>query len=82
VVRLWVAALAVCLTATAAAAFRLGPGFVDRQRSAAHVLAVEGGDGRLGFLIAAHLHKAEALGPAGIPVHDHLRRLHGAMRLE
>jgi hypothetical protein len=50
--------------------------------AAVHVFAVHGRDCRLRFLVATHLHKAEALGPAGVPVHNHLRRLHRAVRLE
>src|SRR5206468_959835 len=62
-----------------AAATRLGPGLVDREGPAARLPAVEGGDGGLGLLVAAHLHEPEALGPARVPVHDHLGRLHGAV---
>src|SRR5262249_30276074 len=29
-----------------------------------------------------HLHEAEPLGTAGVAVHDHLGRLHGAVRLK
>src|SRR5205085_7591861 len=58
------------------------PGLVDRQAAAAGLRAVERGDGGLRLLVVAHLHEAEALGAAGVPVHDHLGRLHGAVRRE
>src|SRR5262245_7678308 len=69
-------------TAPAAAALGLGPGLVDGQGAAADLLAVERLDGGLGFLVGLHLHEAEALGAAGVPVHDDLGRLHRAVRLE
>src|SRR4051794_36068532 len=69
--------------ATAApAAVLTGLGLVDRQRAAVHLLAVHGLDGGLGFLVGAHLDEAEPLGAAGVAVHDDLRRLHRAVRLE
>src|SRR5262249_6840913 len=72
------------IAAPAAAVTSLGPGpgLVDRQAAALDLGAVEGGDGRLGLLVAAHLAEAEPLGPAGVAVHDHLRRLDGAVRPE
>src|SRR5262245_7412122 len=77
------AAAAVTTTAApAAAAFGLGAGLVDCQRAAVLFFAVEGRDRRLGFLVAAHLDEAEAFGTAGVAVHDHLRRLHGAVSCE
>src|SRR5205823_5203852 len=66
----------------APAAFGLGARLVDGEGAAAGVLAVQGGDGGLGLLVGLHLHEAEALGAAGVPVHDDLGRLHGAVRLE
>src|SRR5205085_967578 len=69
-------------TPTAAAAVLPGLGLVDGQGPAADDLAVEGGDGGLGLLVAAHLHEAEPLGPAGLAIHDHLGRLHGAVGSE
>src|SRR5262249_47697310 len=67
---------------TAASAVRLGTGFVDDQGPAVAILAVQGGDGRLSFLIAAHFHKAKAFGPTGVPVHDYLSGLHRAVGFE
>src|SRR5262249_34204648 len=50
----------------------------DRQPAAVHLLVAEPLDGGLGLLVAAHLDEAEALGAAGVPVHDDLGRLHRA----
>src|SRR5947209_1841442 len=57
-------------------------GLVDGEVAALDLLAVQGGDCGLGLLVAAHLHKPKPLGPAGVPVHDDLRRLHGPVRRE
>src|SRR5579885_349769 len=76
------AAAAVAAAAAAAAALGLGPGLVDGQGAAARLLAVQGGDGRLGLLVVLHLHEAEALGAARVAVHDHLGGLHRAVGLE
>jgi hypothetical protein len=65
-----------------AATFFLGPGFIDGYRSPAHILAVEGGDGRFGFLLAAHLNEAEPFGLSGGAIRDDLGRANGAMRCE
>src|SRR5262245_65061224 len=75
------AAPAVTPTA-AAAAVLAGLGLVDGQLAAVYLLAAEGRDGRLGLLVGAHLHEPEAFGPARVPVHDDLGRLHRAVRLE
>src|SRR5205085_4784006 len=56
------------------------PGFVHGECSPVELLAVEGGNGRLSFVIIVHLDKAKAFRAAGIPVHDDLRRLNRAMR--
>src|SRR5262245_8957015 len=74
-----VAAAAAAARLAAAAAVGLGPGLVDRQLAAARLLAVQGGDGRLGLLVRLHLDEPEPLGPAGVPVHDHLGRLDRAV---
>src|SRR5437016_2370017 len=74
------AAAVTALAAPAAAAPVLaGLGLVDRQGTAPHLLAAQGGDGGLGLLVTAHLHEAEPLGAAGVPVHDDLGRLHRAV---
>src|SRR5262249_31593135 len=66
----------------AAATLFAPPSLIDRQSPAFDLLAVERLDGRLGFRVAAHFDEAKSFGPAGVTVHDHLRRLHGAMRLK
>src|SRR5438874_8640521 len=48
------------VTASSAAAFGLGPCFVHGQRPALHLSPVEGLDGGLRLLIAAHFHEAES----------------------
>src|SRR5258708_3096968 len=68
-------------TAAPAAIFpRLG--LINGQGPAFDLLTVERLNSRLGFRVAAHFDEAKSLGSAGVTVHDHLRRLHGAMRLE
>ncbi len=44
------------------------------------ILAVESGDGRLGFGLGTHLHKPETLGAAGIAVGDNLGAGDGSVR--
>src|SRR4051794_40454741 len=73
-------ATAEAATTATAAARLLRPRLVHRQRAAVGFLVVEAGDRRLRFLIAAHLDKAKSLRAAGVAIHDHLRRLHGAER--
>src|SRR5262249_47469572 len=80
-------ALPAAVTAPAAgapapAALGLGSGLVDDQGATAGVLAVEGRDGGLGLLVAAHLNEAEPLGMPRVAVGDDLRRLHRAVRPE
>src|SRR5262249_22114058 len=76
------AAPAAAKPAPAAAAAFLGPGFVHRQRTAFHFLAVESLDRGLRLLIIAHFHEPEPLRPTGVAVHDDLGRLHGPVRFE
>src|SRR5687768_4722615 len=79
------AAAAAAVPAAAAAAARAvftGLGLVDGEVAAHVVLAVEGGDGRLGLLVGGHLDEPEALGAAGVPVGDDLGALDGAVRGE
>src|SRR5207253_2342719 len=75
---------AVAATTARAAAAAFGPGFrlVDSQAATARVLPIQGGDGRLGLLVALHFHETKALRPPRVPVHDDLGRLHGAVRLK
>src|SRR5437879_3308182 len=67
-------------TATAAIFPRLG--LINGQGPAFDLLTVERLNSRLGFRVAAHFDEAKSLGSTGVTVHDHLRRLHGAVRLE
>src|SRR5262249_40975208 len=64
--------------ATAATAVLARLRLVHGQRAAARELAVEASDGGLRLLLGLHLHEAEALGAAGVAVHDDLGRLHRA----
>src|SRR6516225_6478452 len=77
-----VAAPAAAVAAPAAAPFLARPGLIDRESSAVDLGAIERLDRRLRFLIAAHLHEAEPLGAAAVPVHDHLGRLDRSVRRE
>src|SRR5262245_53742452 len=72
------AAIAAASAGASPAAFGPGLRLIDGQGAAAHVLAVQGGGRGLRLLLRLHLHEAEALRAAGVPVHDHLRRLHRA----
>ena len=61
-----------------------GFGFVEMgsdQEAQAAIAALNGKevDGRLRLLVIAHLHEAEALGAAGVAVHDDLGRPHRAV---
>jgi hypothetical protein len=60
----------------------LGTSLVDRQTPALHFLAVEGGDGCLGFLVAAHLDKAKPFGSSRVPIRNNLSGTYRAMRRE
>src|SRR5579862_9011178 len=73
---------AAATTATATAAFGFGPGFIDGQRPAATVLAVQGGNRSLGLLIGFHLDEAETFGTAGVAIDDDLSRFHRAVGFE
>src|SRR5205085_10765812 len=55
-------------------------GFVDGQRAAVVVLAVERRDGRLSLLIGAHFHETESLAASGHAVADDFSALHGSVR--
>src|SRR5579884_251562 len=57
-------------------------GLVDGEVAAIHIFAVEGGNGGLRLLVAAHFDESEALGSTRVPVHDDLGRLHIPVRLE
>src|SRR5262245_10947659 len=53
-----------------------GLGLVDREAPAVELMILQTLDGRLRLGLAAHLHEAEALAPAGGAVLDDLRTLH------
>jgi hypothetical protein len=61
-------AAAAVSTAAATAAIFFGPGFVDIQRAAIHVAAVQRLDGILALTVVAHFHESKPAGPAGVPV--------------
>src|SRR5262245_31924331 len=54
-------AAASAAAATATGAVFAWAGFVDGQRAAVMLLAVQSSDGRLGLAVIGHLHKAKAL---------------------
>jgi hypothetical protein len=67
---------------TAAAPVFSWTSFVDGERSSVRFFAVQGVNGRLGFITIAHLDKAKAFRATRISVHDDLSGLNGAMRRE
>jgi hypothetical protein len=74
---------AAAIPATAAAAATTAAGalftrtcFVDGQRPAVVLLAIEGRDCRLRFLITGHFHEPEPLTAASVPIVDDLGRHH------
>src|SRR5579859_7967323 len=62
-----VAAIPAAATATTAA-FCFRAGFIDRQRSAAGFLSVEGRNGAFPFFVVRHFNECETLGSARIPI--------------
>src|SRR6185295_10642087 len=58
------AAEAAAATAAAESAFRLGPGFVDGERAAAHLELVQLARRLLRFFVGRHLDKGESARPA------------------
>jgi hypothetical protein len=71
---------AITTTAAATAPAFLGLGFVDSESTAIMFLAVDSGNRRLRFSIAAHFDKTKALASAGVTISDDLSALHGAVR--
>jgi len=57
-------------------------GLVDLELPALEYLAVYAGDGGLGLLDRAHLHKAKALGSARVAVSDDFHGINAAVILE
>src|SRR5918998_2428002 len=70
------------LSASAATATFLRARLIDYQGPAIDLFAVECGNGRLRFLVAAHLHKAEPFRSPRVAILDHLRRAHAAVGRE
>jgi hypothetical protein len=66
----------------ARSAIRLRAGFVDVQRSAIQVLAVETVDRRVSFRIHAHFDKSEASGLPRITISDDVNSIDAAVRLK
>lgn len=64
------AAVSAESTTTAAGAIFFGAGFVDIQRPAVHVTAVQSGNCVLSFCIVAHFHESEPSGSPGVPIRD------------
>jgi hypothetical protein len=64
------AAAAATTTAAATGAIFAGFGDINGERPASVILAVEGGDGRLGLGVGGHLDESKAFGSAGIAVGD------------
>jgi len=60
----------------------LGPGFIDVQRSAIEISAIQGVDGAVPFSIAAHFDKCEAAGLAGIAVRNNVDTIDGSVRFK
>lgn len=74
----WATTGTAAATAKAASTGLLRTGFINGQIATIDVLAIQGGDSCLRFLVGTHFNKAEALGAAGFPIHDHLGRCHGS----
>jgi hypothetical protein len=70
------AAAAAAAATTAAGALFTRTCFVDGQRPAVVLLAIEGRDCRLRFLIIGHFHEPEPLTAASVPIVDDLGRHH------
>ena len=71
------------VTATAAAGtLALGTSFIDVQRAAVEVRAVQTGDRTVGCRGVAHFDKRKATGAAGITIGYHIDAIHCAVLLE
>src|SRR6266481_1689783 len=73
---------AAATTAAATGAVFAGLGFIDREGPAVMLLAVKGGDCRLGLGIRAHLNESETLAAAGLAVGNDFGGLHGTVLSE
>jgi hypothetical protein len=72
---------ATAATTTAATLFAR-TSFIDGQRPAIVLLAVDPFDRGESFLIAVHFHEAKAFAPAGVAIHDDVGTLHRAVFAE
>ena len=76
------AGLAPLTGPAAAATLRLRPGFVDAQRTASHIGAVQRLNGAVRRSGIRHLDKGEASRTSGVAIRDQAHALNGAERLE
>jgi hypothetical protein len=72
---------AATATATTGPVFT-GLGFIDGQRPAIVILAVEGSDRLLSFFVCAHFDEPETFTASGFPVADDFGALYRSMRRE
>jgi hypothetical protein len=68
--------------ATATAAFTFRPGFVDVERSATQIGAVERGDRAIRFRSVAHLYERKPAGTACVPVRHQAYAVNFSMRFK
>jgi len=71
---------AATTTATATGGVFAGTGFVDGQGAAFVLLAVERGNGGLGFGVVGHFNEAKTFAAAGVAIVDDLRAFDLAVR--
>ena len=75
--------LATAISAVSTAATILfGPSFIDIQRPAVQVTAVESGNGLFSLAVIAHFHEAKAPGLSSVPVGNDVYSIHCAELLE
>src|ERR1039457_2795653 len=68
--------------ATGKSTIRLRTGFIDVQRSAVELPAIQFRDSAIRFRVCGHFDKSEPSGLAGIPVGDDVDALDGAIRFK
>src|SRR5487761_2433969 len=73
------ATAAVAAASAEASAIFLRAGLIDGQVAAVELVAVQRIDGPLGFRVASHFHKSEALGPACVPIRDDADTVYGSI---
>jgi hypothetical protein len=64
---------------TTPGAFFLGSGLIDGQRATVVLLAIQGGNRRLSFVVAGHLDETKTLAPACVAIIYDLSRDHGTV---